>query len=124
MSQTTLESTHVGNNTLNAKISPLESTPVGAKTIDPKTLTIPTEYSKKKEKRKNSTYQRIWSQTQVRQTHHRENMIRLMTENTENQKANDLIKRKHIGSSRNRTRQIHFQVTLIRLTKVIYKIKM
>ena len=30
------------------KISPFESTPVGAKTPDPKTLTLPTESSKRK----------------------------------------------------------------------------
>ena len=48
-------------------------------------------------------------------------MIRLMTENTENQKSNDLIKIKHIGSSQNRTRQTYHRVNMICLTKLIIK---
>ena len=45
-----MESTPVGKNTLNAKILPLGSTPVGAKTTDPETLILPAELSKRKEK--------------------------------------------------------------------------
>ena len=47
---------------------PLDFTPVVAKMADPTTLTIPTESSKRKENIKKCTYQRIRSQTQVRQT--------------------------------------------------------
>ena len=41
MSQTPLDSPTVGMNMTNKKISPLDSTPVGAKIPDPKTLTLP-----------------------------------------------------------------------------------
>ena len=42
--------THIDTNTSNAKIPPLDLTPVGAKIPDPKTLTLPTESSKREEK--------------------------------------------------------------------------
>ena len=48
-------------------------------------------------------------------------MIHLMTQNTENQKANDAIKRKIIGNARNRTCHNHHQATLIIPMKVIIK---
>ena len=50
-------------------------------------------------------------------------MIRSMTENTENQKANDAIKRESIGNALNRTRQTHCRATLICPTKIDYKSK-
>ena len=50
MSRPHLDLTPVGTNTSNAKISPLDSTPVGSKTPDPKTLTLPMESPKLKEK--------------------------------------------------------------------------
>ena len=43
-----LDSTHIGKNTTNAKISHLESTPIGTKTPYPKPLTLTTESSKRK----------------------------------------------------------------------------
>ena len=82
MSPPTLEWTLVGKNISNTKISNLDSTPVSAKIPYPKPLTLPTEYSKHKEKRKNGTYRRIWSQTHHYQTHHRANIIHPMTANT------------------------------------------
>ena len=66
-------------------------------------------------------YQRIRSQTDHRQTHHQANLIRLMTANTENQKEDNAIKIKSIGSTQNRTRQTHCRATLIRPTKFIIK---
>ena len=116
-----MESTPVGTKMSDAKISPLESTPVGTKTSDPKTLQLIKYLSKRKEKRKMSTYQRIRSQTQVSQTHHQENLIHPMTSNIENQKSNDVMERKSIGNARNRSRQTHRRATLIRLTKFIIK---
>ena len=41
-----LDLTLIGTNTTNAKISRLESTPVGMKTPDPKPLTLTTAWSK------------------------------------------------------------------------------
>ena len=77
------------------KISPFDLTPVGTKTSYHKKILIPTEFSKRKENRKKSTYQRIKSQNQVRQSHYRANLIRPMTENIANKKANDVIEKKH-----------------------------
>ena len=81
-----MDSTPVGMKMSDAKILPLESTTVCAKTSDPKTLTLQKESSKLKEKRKNITYQRIRIQTQVCQTHHQTNLIRAMKENIVNRK--------------------------------------
>ena len=50
MSPPPLDSTTVGMKRSDAKISPLDFSPVGAKVSDPKTLTLPTELSKPKEK--------------------------------------------------------------------------
>ena len=50
MSRPPLESTPIGTNTPNARISDLDLTPVGTKTPYPKPLTLPTESSKRKEK--------------------------------------------------------------------------
>ena len=46
--QPPLDSTPIGTNTSNAKISHLELTTVDTKTPDPKTQTPPIEYSKRK----------------------------------------------------------------------------
>ena len=70
MSRPPLDLTPIGTNTTNAKISHLDSNMVGTKTIDPKPLTQPTEYSKRKEKRKKSTHNKTRSHTHHRQTHH------------------------------------------------------
>ena len=43
MSWPPLDSSHIGVNTTNVKISHLDLTPVGKKTPDPKPLTLPTE---------------------------------------------------------------------------------
>ena len=74
---------------------------------DPKPLTLSTELLKRKENRKKSTYQRIRSQNHHYQTHYQANLIRLVTENIENQKSNYAIKVKTIGSARKSTRQNH-----------------
>ena len=70
---------------------------------------------------KKSTYQRNRSHTHHRQTHHRANLIFLMTANTGNIKARDAIKRKSVGNAQNRTRQTYRRATLICPTKVIIK---
>ena len=81
-----------------------------------------------KKKCKKSTYQRIRSQTQICQTHHRANLIILMTENVKtkeankaNKKSNEVIKIKSITNEQKNTRQTHSRATLIRPTKVIIK---
>ena len=116
MSQPPSDSTPIGTNTTNVKTSHLDLTPIGIKTPNPKTLTRPTDLSKRNGKR---TYQRNRSQTHHCQTHHRVNLIRPMTANTENKRVRDAIKRKRVGNSRNRTRQTHRLATLIFTTKVI-----
>ena len=50
MSQPPLDLTPIGTIMTNAKMSHLESTPIGTKTTDPKALTKPTESSKCKGK--------------------------------------------------------------------------
>ena len=47
MSQSPLDSTPIDTNTTNAKTSHLDSSPVGTKIPDPKSLTRPTESSKR-----------------------------------------------------------------------------
>ena len=70
MSQPHLDSTPIGTNTSNEKIPPLDLTLVGAKMPDPKTPKLLTKLSKGKENLINSTYQSVWSETQVHRTHH------------------------------------------------------
>ena len=62
------------------------------------------ELPKRKEKIEKSAYKRIRSQTQFLQNHHQANLIRLMTENIANQKANNAITIKSIRIAQNRTR--------------------
>ena len=50
MSQPPFDSTHIGTDTSNAKISHLDSNPVGMKTSNTKPLIQPMESSKRKEK--------------------------------------------------------------------------
>ena len=50
MSRPPLDSTHIGTNTTNKNISHFDSTPVGTKISDPKSLTLPMESSKLTEK--------------------------------------------------------------------------
>ena len=50
MNRTPLELTPIGKNTINAKKPPLDLNSIGTKTLDPKPLTLSTEYSKHKEK--------------------------------------------------------------------------
>ena len=50
MSWPPLESISIGMNVSNADISHLDSTPVGMKTPDSKTLTLPTEFFKRQQK--------------------------------------------------------------------------
>ena len=66
-------------------------------------------------------HQRIRSHTQVCQTYHQENLIRLITANIENQKTKDAIKRKIIRNATNRTRQTHCRATQICLMKAVIK---
>ena len=61
----------------------MDLTPVGAKEQYPKTLTLPIESSKRKQKSEKSTYQRIRSQTQVFQTHHQDNLYLLSSEKSD-----------------------------------------
>ena len=53
-----------------------------------------------KKKCEKSTYWRIRSQTHFRHSHHWVNLIRLMTANTENLKAREVIKRKITGNAK------------------------
>ena len=89
-----MDSTPIGTNTTNAKISHFDLTHVGTKTSVPKQLTLPTEFPKRKEKQENSTYQRNWIQNRHHQTHHRDDLICLMIANKANLKARYVIKGK------------------------------
>ena len=76
----------------------MDSTPVGANDITQKHQQRNIQHLK--EKSKQSTYQRTRSQTQVSQNHRQENLIR---QTTEIKNAEDVIKRKSTGNTRNRT---------------------
>ena len=102
-----LDLTPIGMNTKNEKISHMDLTPIDTKISDPKPLIVQTSSSKLKEKAGNSTYQRNQSQTHHCQTNHLSNMIRLIAENTANQKARDMIYEK--------VSETH-QTVLVRLT--------
>ena len=65
-------------------------------------------------------YQKIWSQTQVRQTHRQANMICLTTAII---KKKDTIERKITRNAGKRSRHNHRQATLISPTKETIKAK-
>ena len=74
-----MDLTNVGRKMSDTRIPEIDSTPFGAKMSNPKTPT--TESSTRKEKSLKEYYQRIRSQTGVRQSHCPANLICLTTEN-------------------------------------------
>ena len=112
-----LESTPIGTKTTNRKPSPIYSIPIRTKTPEhmPQTRPTPAKFQSKKGK---CTYQRTRIQTHHRQTHHRVNLICRLIAITESQIVRNLIKRKSVRKTRNRTRQTHRRVILIHLTTV------
>ena len=109
MSLPPFDLTPIGTNTKFLTTSNLDSTPIGGKNARRSATNTTNGFVKRKEKR---TYQRTWSRTFHRQTHHRENLICLMTAKTENLRARDAIKRKIVKNTQKRTCRTHCQETL------------
>ena len=102
---------------------PLELTPVGVKTPYPKTLTLPTDLSKRKEKsRKEYVPEDPESDASFSDSPSIKYDFPIIA-NIVNQKSNNSIKRKNTRSAKNRTRQSRCLETLIRPTKVDIKTK-
>ena len=95
MSQPPLDLTPIGTNTTNAKYHIWTRLQLVKKRQTPSHYHDQRNRQNANKKRENSTNQRTRSQTHNCQTHHRENMICLMTEDTENIKSREnLICRK------------------------------
>ena len=105
----------IGINTTKTTTSQLDSAPIGTKTSYPRHWH---DQQNCKNESENRMYQRTHIHTHHCQTHHQENIVRLMTASIENPRAKDAIKRRSSETTRNRTCQTLFQATLIHPTKV------